>query len=76
MYENSPYPHVSNFYSNLRSYEPTKVTRKNDYLKYTQTFVKKEYISVLQEKTRNQRALSARLSRPKSSYGSNMNSYR
>jgi hypothetical protein len=49
----------------LRSYHKKPVYFKNDLFRKTQTFIQKEVKPVLEEKTKKQRVLSARLSTPK-----------
>ena len=56
---------VHTYSYSLRNYGSKPVVLKNDFLKMSQNFVKKEVVPFIKETTRLQRATSARLSKPK-----------
>jgi hypothetical protein len=49
----------------LRSYDAKPVILRNDYLKMSQTFVRKEQRTTINEVSKKQRATSARLAKPR-----------
>jgi len=55
--------HTYNF--TLRSYDAKPIILRNDFLKMSQNFVRKEIIPIIKETSKKQRATSARLSKPK-----------
>jgi GT2 family glycosyltransferase len=55
--------HTYNYH--LRNYDVKPVVLRNDYLKMTQNFIRKEVVPILNETSKKQRATSARLSKPK-----------
>lgn len=55
--------HTYNY--SLRSYDAKPVVFRNDFLKMSQNFVKKEIVPIIIETQKKQRATSARLSKPK-----------
>lgn len=63
-YQND-HPNPYRFFTSLRSYQTKPKAKQHDFLNYTKTFVKKEFVPVLNNLSQKQRLQSARLSKPK-----------